>query len=193
MMGERFGRLVVIACLPGGKMHVLCDCDNDKIVAKKSLTSGATRSCGCLASEMLVRRNRKHGHARRGRWSGTYISWVNMLGRVDHPQEWKVQYYAGKGIAICDRWRTFENFLADMGDRPFGTSLDRIDNNRGYQPGNCRWATKAEQQRNTSQTIIVEYRGRKMCLTDAAALAGVPYSRAHSRLARGCTVDEALA
>lgn len=103
----------------------------------------------------------RHGHAIRR--TPTYASWQSMLYRCKAP---KYKYYSQRGITVCDRWRTFENFLADMGERPDGTTLDRRDNDKGYEPGNCRWSTPAEQSRNArglrlTHDLVREIRGRR--------------------------------
>jgi len=155
---------------------------------------GLTRSCGCLRKEVTIARSTKHGNAVRNNHTLTYKAWLSMISRVDYPEEWKAKYYKGKGITLCERWREFANFLKDMGERPSKThSIDRKDNDKGYEPGNCRWATKAEQCRNTSRNVIVEFRGQSLCLVDAVKLTGVKYSVAQARLKKGWPVDRALA
>lgn len=194
MIGERFGKLVILEMLPRSQLAVRCDCGKEKIVAKHNVKNGSTRSCGCVRDQKTIERSTKHGNAKRSNHSLTYKAWLAMLTRIDYPEEWKAKYYRDKGITVCDRWREFANFLADMGERPSkGHSIERGDNSKGYEPSNCRWATKAEQARNTSRNVIVEYCGRKMCLKEAVDLAGVPYARAQSRLSRGLSVEEALA
>ena len=90
----------------------------------------------------------RHGHAIGGKPSPTYRSWTAMIARCTYPSQPQYESYGGRGISVCERWRSFDNFLADMGERPAGTTLDRIDNDGTYEPGNCRWATPTEQQTN---------------------------------------------
>lgn len=150
--GERYGRLTVAQQRsPGEKdVHVRCDCGTEKTVPFKNLGRG-TNSCGCLHVEQLVARSTKHGHAV-GKPTSTYMTWQDMVGRCTNPSHKRWDDYGGRGITVCDQWRKFENFLADMGERPGCLTLDRIDNNSGYGPGNCRWTTQSEQNRNRRPT-----------------------------------------
>lgn len=122
---------------------------------------------------------RTHGHTRGGRPTGTYRSWSEMIARCDNPKSKIYSYYGGRGISICERWRSFENFLEDMGERQVGQSLDRIDNDGNYEPGNCRWASKKDQARNRRSNCLVTYNGTKMSLSEAAELEGIPYWQAY--------------
>jgi len=154
LTGQRFGRWTVTAKRRpgrhGGMPHAAwlcqCDCGRKKWVALMSLRNGHSRSCGCLRRDHP--NGQTHGHAKKGNRSGTYKSWAAMLTRCRNPNATEYFYWGGRGITVCKRWYKFENFLADMGEKPPGRSIDRIDNDGNYEPGNCRWATPAEQTRN---------------------------------------------
>lgn len=154
LLGLRFGRLVVIkrsSIDSGGKRlwEVVCACGKTLLIRGTSLTTGNTRSCGCLNNEVRITTHMKHGHNRRGLTSREYRSWQAMLTRCTNKSNFNYPDYGGRGITICDRWiQSFPNFLMDMGLRPLGTTLDRIDNDKGYSPDNCRWATDLQQAHN---------------------------------------------
>ena len=161
LTGQRFGRLTVV-CLgekrPGRTSafwSCVCDCGGapKRSIPAGELRRGSVRSCGCLKSEFMKEEGRKrlykHGQAGKSRQAGlvtpTYRTWRSMRNRCRNPEK---TYYAGRGIKVCDRWADFENFLADMGERPEGKTLDRIDGDGDYEPSNCRWATPKEQAAN---------------------------------------------
>lgn len=138
----------------------LCDCGTLKLVDGAHLASGGTRSCGCWLRWAATQRNRTsrpalyHGHTVNQQPSGAYRSWKAMLQRCENPKAANFQYYGAAGVTVCERWHDFTNFLADMGDRPSGQTLDRWPNNAGtYEPGNCRWATMKEQIANRRHAV----------------------------------------
>jgi hypothetical protein len=156
MVGQRYSKLTVIERNGSKKRKAawlcLCDCGNQTTVAGIDLRRGETRSCGCGARQGATLR---HGHARHGAVSLTYIAWQAMVKRCEYPRHHNFHNYGGRGVTIDPRWRLgdgkrsgFECFLADMGPRPFGLSLDRVDNDKAYSPENCRWTTRIGQARN---------------------------------------------
>lgn len=152
--GMRFGRLTALAACSNvesmaAKWLCSCNCGKEKTVDSYGLRSGRVRSCGCLKKEHAGHLNRKHGMST----SPTYMSWKSMIGRCQRAVTNSYRSYGGRGISICERWHTFEAFLADMGERPIGTSLDRINCDGNYEPSNCRWATAKEQAQNKRKRI----------------------------------------
>lgn len=126
-----------------------------------------------------------HGHVSRVHTSRTYNTWRTMTQRCTNPKATKFENYGGRGITVCERWRVFNNFLADMGERPLDRSLDRIDSDGNYEPGNCRWATHVEQNRNRRGIVWVEANGERLCLTDWAARLGMASRTISLRLSAG--------
>jgi hypothetical protein len=156
LVAQRFERWLVVGFshIQSGKAYWLCrcDCGNERAVGGDRLRNGKAKSCGCLNIETASSRLRKHGHsayANAGKSTREYNSWVSMKQRCYNPLSAKFKDYGARGIKVCDRWlHSFANFLADMGLRPVGTTLDRIDSDGDYQPSNCRWATPLEQRHN---------------------------------------------
>lgn len=136
---------------------------------------------------------KRHGHTSRGRpASRTYYSWKTMIQRTTNPNAHKYERYGGRGITLCERWRKFDNFLVDMGERPEGLELDRIDGNGNYEPGNCRWADRATQNRNKATNVFLEYQGKRQCLKDWATELGMYRSTIHHRYYKGLPVEVIL-
>ncbi len=129
-----------------------CECGNEKEILLISLKTGNTKSCGCSTQELRTKGITKHGHNQTGKRSPTYISWDNMIGRCNRPSQLRYKHYGGRGITYDVRWKSFANFLEDMGERPKGKTLDRIDVDGNYCKENCRWATNKEQNNNKQKT-----------------------------------------
>lgn len=110
---------------------------------------------------------RSHGHCEGGK-SPTYLSWQEMKRRCLNPKVVRFSHYGGRGILVCNKWLQFEGFLADMGIRPKGKTIERLNNNGNYEPGNCAWGTIAEQSKNRSSTVLVTFKGKTLCLSDWA-------------------------
>jgi hypothetical protein len=130
----------------------------------------------------------KHGHAYAGRPSPTYRSWKHMIDRCHNEKFNGFEYYGGKGVKVCDRWHVFVNFLADMGERPPGMTLDRLDSERDYEPGNCKWSTSKEQNRHRRR--IAMFNGVPMSRKEIAACLGITHHCLNKRMSSGSIVLE---
>lgn len=163
-----------------------CDCGNERIIRLYSLKIGDTQSCGCLQRERISERARKgnvrHGNARGNKRTPEYCAWVAARHRCSNPKDKRYEHYGGRGITVCDRWNSFENFLADMGPRPEGTSIERKDNDGNYEPGNCIWADIATQARNKRNNRYYDFRGQRMIVADIARAVGINVRNLRRRL-----------
>lgn len=199
LTGEAFGYLRVIE-LSGksrtGRILWKCICDAElggcgttTIVFGDALRGGHTKSCGCIRANRCAALKTTHGMA------GTteHSSWTAMIARCTRPANRAFNRYGGRGITVCDRWRDFANFFADMGPKPSPKhSLDRIDNDRGYEPGNVIWATPKTQSRNRRVARLFTIDGRTQCLSAWAEERGISVKTVRTRLERGIPIEAAL-
>lgn len=199
VIGKRFGKLIAIRQVddyiaPSGSRHkkylCKCDCGKTASVLKEHLVSGRTKSCGCLRKEA-------------GKWVTThneihtrlYRIWGNMVNRCTNPNNPAWCNYGGRGILVCDEWRSYENFRdwAKSSGYFDKLSLDRTDNNGGYNPDNCRWVDRYTQANNTRSNHLIEYNGVTKTIAEWATVLGVPYKNLHNRIqSLGWSVDRAF-
>lgn len=185
LIGMTFNRLTVIERSErksGGKAwwRCQCECGGTAVVTSWDLKSGHTKSCGCHNASNRRQKALSHGYNR----TPTYYTWSNMLARCSNPKASRYEQYGGRGIAVCDRWLSFENFLNDMGERPEGLSLDRIDPDGGYSKENCRWASTSQQSNNRRNNVFVDYEGKRYTIKQLSDLLDVPYERLRYALRR---------
>lgn len=200
-LGEKFGRLTVVeeSHRVESRLYLrcVCECGGSLVVHLSSLRTGATKSCGCLRSELSRVRQSTHGLSS----SRFYKIWLKMRERCHDPHAINYERYGALGIRVCERWQKFEHFRDDMhasyqehveqhGTRD--TSIDRIENALGYLPGNCRWATEFEQRRNKSTNHLIEFNGRTQALHDWGRETGLGGRTIYKRLQRGWSVERAL-
>jgi hypothetical protein len=178
MIGKTFGRLTVIGeserRFGNRVLRCICSCGGEITAQYGNLTSGATKSCGCLRRETVTRKNLRHGRAK----TRTYKIWKDIKRRCRSPKSSGWKDYGGRGIVMCARWSgSFGAFLFDMGECPAGWTIDRADVNSGYEPGNCRWLPRSKQTANQRKTIWVD----GVCLKHHCAAGGIPYAAALRR------------
>lgn len=179
LIGKQFNRLTVVAFdgfrqKPSGKRRVQwlcrCECGNTTSVAAPNLKSGNSKSCGCHNLEVA----RSRATHRSGK-SSEYKSWNGLKDRCLNPKSRVFHRYGGRGITVCERWQnSFENFIADMGPKPTAKhSIDRIDNEKGYFPENCKWSNQTEQTRNTRRNRLLTLNGATRCMTEWSEITGL--------------------
>ena len=192
LKGQTFGRLTVcdMAESKHGQRRWLCACvcGNSKIVYGSPLLRGKSKSCGCLQKELAKAKRLTHGLSN----TPVYKVWSAMLQRCNNSAHKQYADYGGRGISVCSRWQDFANFLADMGEPPEGTSLERVRNAEGYNPENCVWATPVQQARNRRSTKLVTFKGKEAPLIQHCETEELPYGTVLARLSRGWTIEESL-
>ena len=186
LIGRSFGRWTVLDAPEVGDRRRMwlceCSCGEVRRVRQDILKNGASKSCGCLAREVASSQMKTHGLSK----TPEYVSWHSMINRCTNVKYSEWASYGGRGISVCERWRTFENFLDDMGERPsLKHSIERKNNNEGYSPENCRWATDSEQGLNKRNNVRVTINGDSKTVSEWARIAEVSNFMIHKRLKRG--------
>lgn len=211
LTGMKFGRLTVKRRVinpnkAGTFWECQCDCGNTHISVAICLRTDRSKSCGCLRREMMREaaktRNLRHGEGSNGKETAEYRAWAAMLSRCTNSNHRNYNDYGGRGITVCDRWRRYEDFLADMGRRPSERhSLDRINNEAGYSPENCRWATYEVQNNNQrrarrdqaiSTKTLFEHEGRTQKISAWCREIGLLLETYRARRKAGMSVEAAL-
>lgn len=190
LAGRKFGRWTVIFAFGRRRWCCACDCGVVRMVIVGDVKNGKSTNCGCVLRAKTSARNTTHGKA------GTpeHRAWKHIKGRCHNPKHARYADYGGRGIFVCAKWRDdFPAFLRDMGERPSDQhTIDRTDNEKGYEPGNCRWATRQEQSLNKRSSVRLAMCGRVMPLSEWAKALGVDYTTLHHRYRQGWPVDRLL-
>lgn len=196
LTGHVYGRLTVLHIAPKNGSATMwmcrCECGTEKAVAAGSMRNGVTRSCGCLHKESSAANGRLstvHGMKN----TPTYASWRAMRKRCGNKNDQAYDRYGGAGISVCESWqKSFAAFLADMGERPEGTSIDRINSLGNYEPNNCRWADRKTQNRNKKDTLKVFFLGRFWPTAELAERTGMKRDALNSKLKKGVQIECAI-
>lgn len=197
LTGSRFTRLVALRpAWPKDRLswECICDCGTSCVIEAYKLRTGWTQSCGCLRDERTRRANTTHGESKGYRRSSELGTYRAMLERCYDPNNKRYPIYGARGITVCDKWRnSFEAFLADVGRRPTPAhSLDRIETNGNYEPGNVRWATDKAQQRNRRNNYLITYRDTTATLMEWSERTGMGWATLRYRINAGWAVERAF-
>jgi hypothetical protein len=191
LLGKSFGKWLVVGY--GGsesgftRWVCVCECGTERAVFSNSLLSGRSTSCGCAITPRVA-----HGHKCGGQQSPTYMTWRAMLRRCGDSKSACFKDYGGRGIKVCEQWKSFEAFLSDMGERPKGKNLDRIDCDGDYTVENCRWTTNKENNNNRRNNRRLEFNGQTLTVSQWADVLGIRPATIYTRLFRGDSIEQAL-
>lgn len=196
LVGKKFGGLTAISRIPCSRRTYYlckCECGITVLVDSYKLHTGQTKSCGCWRDARIGQLGLKHGATTGYKLTPEYRTWQSMHSRCRRSSRKDYSSYQGRGIAVCDRWKSFAAFLADMGRKPGpGYSIDRIDNAKGYSPDNCRWATTYQQSRNKRNNRWITFNGTTLLMTEWADKLGLKRLTLYTRLQHGWPLELAL-
>ncbi len=197
LTGKKFTRLTVIKYIGNYKWLCKCKCGKIRKIRSDSLKSGNTKSCGCFKIKFPLRKKQKNTSKKRIIHnmckSPEYKSWYSMKKRCSDKNHISYKYYGEKGIIVCKQWLEFMVFYKDMGNRPKNTTLDRIDNSKGYFKENCKWSTHKEQTRNRKSNVRITYKRKTRCLKDWADELKIDYHQFYVMVQRdGKTIKEII-
>lgn len=194
IVGNTYGRLRVVSFASRinkrTKWNCICTCGKSTVVEGNNLKSGHVQSCGCFGDESRL--SVVHGQCRGGRETTEHSIWAQMLARTSYPKNDAFARYGGRGIIVCERWLKFENFYADMGARPKGLTLDRINNDGNCEPSNCRWASRKVQANNRRSNKPLTFNGVTKSRADWSADTGIALTTIIGRLQRKWSVEKTL-
>lgn len=192
LIGQRFGRLIVLRFNGikngGAYWQTICDCGVEGSVQAGNLQGGNTKSCGCYSQDKTRERSTTHGLS----GSLTYTSWKNMWSRCRNKNNAEFKNYGARGIRVCSEWKDFSSFLHDLGACPHGLTLERVNNNAGYFPSNCRWATRREQCNNKRTNHLLSFGGETLTIRAWSRKLGGSDEMVGKRLKAGWPVHRAL-
>lgn len=196
-LGDKVGRLTIIGPIvtkdgSSSFSPCRCSCGTEKLVSRSAMRRGVVVSCGCYGREARLKAVWRHGKSLKGPSRRVYGVWASMIQRCENPNAGHFQNYGGRGIKVCERWHDFILFEADMGPRPPGMTVERLNNDGNYEPDNCTWASRRAQARNKSTTHIVDFRGEKHSLREVAEALLISPKLLGSRMhKRRCTAQAA--
>lgn len=196
LSGMRFGKLLVVGRYGGPcsafkmRWECICECGEVRFIRTVSITSGNSKSCGCVRKSSWKRVITKHGLTNHP----LYSTWREMKKRCTNPKHKAFSNYGGRGILVCERWMSLNNFVEDMGAKPSPIhELDRENNDGNYEPGNCRWVTKSVQSRNKRTNHRIEFLGKTKCLADWSRDLGIGRGAISYRLSKGDSFSQIVA